>query len=292
MRAFSDYNPAAVAVYLLAVMLVAMFCPHPIIAASSAVGACLFFLSVAKPGSGKTHLWFLVLLLAMTAINPIISHNGVTVLFVLSSRPVTLEALLYGLNTAVMIVGVLYWFAGLSAIMTHDKWLYLLGSLSPKLALLLSMALRYVPFFSRQIGRVRRAQKGVGLYKEDNVIDRARGNARVFSAVIGWTLENGVITADSMAARGYGLGRRTSFSAFRFRRQDAGLCLLLLPLLAFCLYGIGRRTLTFSFYPAPTALIADPLGIAVCGVYGVMVLIPFLLEGGARLRWRYWRQNT
>ena len=193
MRAFSDYNPAAVAVYLLAVMLVAMFCPHPIIAASSAVGACLFFLSVAKPGSGKTHLWFLVLLLAMTAINPIISHNGVTVLFVLSSRPVTLEALLYGLNTAVMIVGVLYWFAGLSAIMTHDKWLYLLGSLSPKLALLLSMALRYVPFFSRQIGRVRRAQKGVGLYKEDNVIDRARGNARVFSAVIGWTLENGVI---------------------------------------------------------------------------------------------------
>ena len=289
MRAFSDYNPAAIAVYLLSVMLVAMFCSHPVISAISALGAILFFLTLRRPHAWKTHLWFLALLLAMTAVNPIISHNGVTVLFVLSSRPVTLEALLYGASTGVMIVGVLYWFAGLSAVMTHDKWLYLLGSLSPKLALLLSMALRYVPFFSRQVGQVRRAQKGVGLYKEDNVLDRAQGNARVFSAVIGWTLENGVITADSMAARGYGLGRRTNFFSFRWRRQDALLGLILLPLLALCLYGIGQKALTFSFYPSVTPAVAGPLGIAVCAAYSVMVLIPFVLEGGARLSWRFYR---
>lgn len=289
MRAFSDYNPAAIAVYLLAIMLVGMFCSHPIISALSALGAILFFLTLRKAHAWKTHLWFLGLLLAMTAINPLISHNGVTVLFVLSSRPITLEALMYGASTAVMIVGVLYWFAGLSAVMTHDKWLYLLGSLSPKLALLLSMALRYVPFFSRQVGQVRRAQKGVGLYKEDNIVDRVHGGARVFSAVIGWTLENGVITADSMAARGYGLGRRTNFSAFRFRRQDALLGLTLLPLLGLCLYGIGQKALTFSFYPSVTELSLDPLGIAVCAAYGVMVLIPFILEGGARLAWKYYR---
>ena len=289
MRAFSDYNPAAVAVYLLAVMLVAMFCSHPIISALSAVGAMLFFLTLRRPHAWKTHLWFWALLLAMTAVNPLISHNGVTVLFVLDSRPITLEALLYGFSTAVMIVGVLYWFAGLSAVMTHDKWLYLLGSLSPKLALLLSMALRYVPFFSRQVGQVRRAQKGVGLYKEDNIVDRVHGNARVFSAVIGWTLENGVITADSMAARGYGLGRRTNYSAFRFRRADGLLGLVLLPLLALCLYGIGQKALTFSFYPSVAALSPGPLGIAVCAAYGVMVMLPFCLEGGARLRWRFYR---
>jgi len=289
LRAFSDYNPAAIAAYLLAVMLVAMFCSHPLISALSALGAILFFLTLRRAHAWKTHLWFLALLLAMTAINPLISHNGTTVLLILNSRPITLEALMYGASTGVMIIGVLYWFAGLSAVMTHDKWLYLLGSLSPKLALLLSMALRYVPFFSRQIGQVRRAQKGVGLYKEDNIVDRARGGARVFSAVIGWTLENGVITADSMAARGYGLGRRTNFSAFRFRRQDGLLALLLFPLLALCLYGIGQKALTFSFYPSVTPLDLDPLGIAVCAAYGVMVLIPCVLEGGARLSWRYYR---
>ena len=139
---------------------------------------------------------------------------------------------------------------------------------------------------------MRRAQKGIGLYKEDNLPDRLRGSARVFSAVIGWTLENGVITADSMAARGYGLGRRTNFSAFRFRRQDALLGAVLLPLLVLCLYGIGQKALTFSFYPSVTPLTADPLGIAVCVAYGVMVLIPSLLEGGARLSWKSYRQKT
>ena len=67
MRAFSDYNPAAIAAYLLAVMLVAMFCSHPLISALSALGAILFFLTLRRAHAWKTHLWFLALLLAMTA---------------------------------------------------------------------------------------------------------------------------------------------------------------------------------------------------------------------------------
>ena len=52
----------------------------------------------------KSHLFFFLLFLALALINPLISHNGATVLFVMNDNPVTLEALLYGINSAAMVV--------------------------------------------------------------------------------------------------------------------------------------------------------------------------------------------
>ena len=104
-----------------------------------------------------------------------------------------------------MIVSVLYWFRTLTHIMTSDKLLYLFGSVSPKLALILSMTLRYIPLFRSQIRKTQQAQKALGLYKEDSIPDNIRGGIRIFSVMVSWALENGVITADSMTARGYGL---------------------------------------------------------------------------------------
>ena len=89
-------------------------------------------------------------------------------------------ALIYGAAAGGMIVTVMYWFRSFTAVMTSDKLLYIFGSLSPKLALLLSMALRYVPLFGHQAHQVSRSQQALGLYKEDNLIDRMRGGMRVF----------------------------------------------------------------------------------------------------------------
>ena len=45
--------------------------------------------------------------------------------------------------------------------------------------------------------------------------DSVRSALRVFSIVVTWSLESGLITADSMRCRGYGLPGRTSFSLYR-----------------------------------------------------------------------------
>lgn len=87
------------------------------------------------------------LLVAVT--NPLFSHNGVTPLFYLNGNPVTLEAFVYGAAIAVMVVGVMLWCRCYSAVMTSDKFLYLFGRAIPKLALVLSMALRFIPMFKR-----------------------------------------------------------------------------------------------------------------------------------------------
>lgn len=285
MRAFSAYNPIAVFVYFLTVAGTAMFCLHPVLVVLSFLGAAALFAVRNGGKQWKSHLYFLALFVIMACVNPLVSHRGVTVLFVLNDNPVTQEAVLYGLFAAGMILAVIYWFRSFSQIMTSDRLLYLFGAVSPKFALLVSMALRYVPLFGRQARRVRQAQRAAGLSGTDNIVDSARGGLRVFSILVTWGLENGIITADSMAARGYGIGRRTRFARFRFRRSDAMLLLLSLLLGGVVCAGIGTGGLDFSFYPAVKAATPTPLTYAGLGAYGLLAFLPTLLEVKERIKW-------
>ena len=287
MRAFEDCNPICIFVFFAAVTTPAMFCMNPVLLALSLLGAISTFLARNGDKGLSSHLYILAVFLITALINPIFYHNGATALFVVNDNPVTLEAVIYGVFAAVMITAVIYWFRSFSQIMTGDRLLYLFGSLSPKLALLLSMTLRYIPLFGAQTKKVNQAQKALGLYKEDNAIDRIRGGARVFSVMVTWGLENGIVTADSMTARGYGVGRRTFYSLYRFRRSDAFLLAATLMLLAVTLSGIASGALDFDFYPRLGSIPASPLSAAAYAAYGILALIPTFCEAEEKVKWKY-----
>ena len=287
MRRFEEFDPVAVTVWFFSVTGVAMFCGHPLLMAISLAGAVLFFVVRNGAKHGRSHLFFVLLFAVLALANPLISHNGATVLFVVNDRPVTLEALLYGVNSAAVIVGVLYWFRSLTQIMTSEKVLCVAGTVSPKLALVMSMALRSVPMFARRAKQVSDSQKAMGLYSEDNIIDDIRGRMRVFSIISTWALENGIVTADSMAARGYGTGRRSQLRRFRFTAADAVLVLVTLALLAVTAAAIAADSLAFTFYPRIDINVNGTLGICGAAAYGVLVLLPIFIETEVSLRWRY-----
>lgn len=287
MRSFSEYNPIVITVYIFSVTGIAMFCNYPLLIAMTFIGGVLYYIVRNGRSHSRSHLYFFMLFVVLALVNPLISHNGVTVLFVMNDNPVTLEALLYGINSAAMIVGVLYWFRNFTQIMTSEKLLYVTGALSPKLSLVLSMALRFVPMFRRQSDKVSDAQKAMGLFKEDNIIDDIRGNMRIFSIIITWALENGIITADSMAARGFGTGRRTHFTNFRFRRGDMIFLLTDIILLAICAAAIAGHKLEINFYPKLRSSTLGAGALTGAAAYGILVLLPVIAETEAFLRWRY-----
>lgn len=289
MRRFADHNPVAVAVYFLAAAGVCMFTMEPVLLGISLVGALVTQAVTGELRRWRMHLYTLLLFAVMVLINPLISHNGVTVLFVMNHNPVTLEALVYGAAAGSMIVTVMYWFRSFTAVMTSDKLLYIFGSLSPKLALMLSMTLRYVPLFAAQVRKVSQSQKALGLYKEDNLIDQVRGGLRVFSVMVTWTLENGIVTADSMTARGYGTTRRTRFSIFRWMPADVLLLLASLALTGLTLWGMGNQT--FTYYPAITCTPATARTLAGFLSYGLLTLLPALITGTEAFKWRCLRSN-
>lgn len=287
MKDFADYNPIAIFVYFLAAAGLAMFTVDPVILSFSFAGSVLFFIARNGRKELRSHLFFFVLFLAMSLVNPLFNHNGVTVLFVMNNNPVTLEALLYGIASSAMIVSVLYWFRSFTQIMTSDKLLYLFGSAAPKLSLIFSMALRYIPLFGMQVNKTDAAQKALGLYKEDNVVDRVRGGTRIFSVMVTWALENGIITADSMTARGYGIGRRTFFALYKFRKNDLALTLISLVLSAATAIGMGFGAIAFEYYPAVKAAPVTTVSILTYAAYGLLALLPTIIEAEERLKWRY-----
>ncbi len=287
MRAFEGYNPIVLFLYFASAAGIAMFCRHPIIALLSLSASALLFVLRSEADGAGGHLFALGLFAAATLINPLVSHNGVTVLFVLNGNPVTLEALIYGAVTAAMLVSALYWFRSFSGIMTGDRLLYLFGALSPKAALILSMSLRYIPLLIRRTRQVRMAQKGMGTYCGDDIPHRMRSELRVFSIMLTWALEDGVVTADSMSARGYDTGRRTRFSIFRFYPRDGILLAATAALSAAVISAMALGTLDFGFYPALDGISASPTAVAAYICYGILAFLPSILEITEKTRWKY-----
>jgi len=286
MKAFEDYNPLAVFICYAAIITIAMFTMQPVLLIMSLIGSGMYD-SVRHKGSGKIPWFYLGVLIGCTVINPLFNHTGSTVLLVLNDNPVTLEAVCYGLMLGIMLVGMLWWFHSFTAIMTSDKLLYIFGTASPKLALILSMVFRYIPLYRRQALKVDRAQKGIGLYKDDNLPDRLKGAMRCFSVMVTWALENGITTADSMAGRGYGVAHRSRFAIFRFRKNDSVLIAVSVILSGITVAGMSGGSLDFSYYPVLTDFSTLRAGIPFCACYGIMCLIPAFLEISEVIRWKY-----
>ncbi len=289
MRALDRYEPFAVLIYFASVTGCAMFMMHPVIIVLSLMGAFALWFTRNGFGHMRSHLIYLALFIVMTLINPLTHHNGVTVLMVINDNPITLEALIYGVMASAMIVGVMYWFRCFSQIMTSDKLLYIFGRLSPRIALVLSMALRYVPRLSAQAKKINDTQKTLGLYREDNVIDGARGGMRVFSILVTWALENGITTADSMAARGYGAGRRSFYAIYHMRKTDIAAIAVSLALLAAMIS--LRQYAAFAYYPALDAIGLDAGSIALYVFYALLAFAPTLVELGEGLKWHFLRSR-
>lgn len=286
MNVLSDVNPIAAFLWMIAAAGIAMFCLNPVLLGISLLGAALFYFVRNRDAALREQLPYIALFCASALINPLFSHNGASVILVINHNPITLEAFYYGLALGGTILAVLYWFRSFQQIMTSDKLLYVFGSAFPKLTLMLSISLRYIPLLRDQSRRIRDAQKAMGLFKDETIVDRLRGEMRIFSVLVTWALENGIITADSMTARGYGLGRRTRFALFRFQLRDGLLCALCMLLSGCTIWAMLRGALSCAFYPR--FAFAEWSALSALGYfsYGMLALIPAILEVEENIRWK------
>lgn len=283
---FGAFHPVVLLVYFAALLFFLMFQFQPVF---SCLGLCagialLFFL---KRGSQikKMLLFYVFLFLVMTVTNPIFSHEGQTPLIFVNDRPVTLEAVVYGAVMALLLIAVFAWCQCLQMILTSDKLLYLLGKSVPKTALVLTMSIRFLPLFLRQTKKIARVQKAMGLYAGDSLYDKVKGGVRIFSSLVGWSLENAMDTACSMKARGYGLKGRKDFSLFRFKKSDALMLVILFVLSGAVVWGIAKQKVSFSCYPALSGLPLTTEAWAVYVAFGLLAFLPFFIECIERIKW-------
>lgn len=253
-RLLMRLHPITTLCYMTAVLGIAMFCVNPVIQGASLICACIFLRMLSERIVWRRVPAFVLFCAVIAGINPLFYHNGVTVLFYLNGNRITLEAVRYGLCMACMIGGVFLWYRSLSQMFSSDRILCLLGTVSPKAALVCSMTLHFLPMYARQMEKTKAQQRLLGLYKENTLIDRIKGSLKVFAAVTTWALEHSIHTADSMQARGYGAHKRTQYRQWRFKKLDAVLCGAMIALLITIVIKINRGSISMRFYPVTDAI--------------------------------------
>ncbi len=172
----------------------------------------------------------------MTLFNTLNVHNGVTVLFYLNDNRITLEAIIYGLASAIMLTSVIIWFSCFSVIVTADKFIYLFGRAAPVLALTLSM-LCVIFLLQHRFGGT------LGLNASGSL-------GKKYPFLIAWSLEASIESADSMEARGYGLRGRSSFHLFRFAGGEKVLLAAILLLGGAVVAACAAGSMSIYYYPA------------------------------------------
>lgn len=288
LKSFATIHPAVLMVYFLSEIVISMFSTNPIILGVGLFGGLLFFLMIQDIKVFLKDLTFYIpMFLLITIINPLFSHNGVTPLFFMNGNPVTMEAIIYGMDIALMLMAVIYWCKCYSLIMTTDKFLYLFGKAIPKLSLVLSMALRFIPLFKEKLHEIRNVQSSIGLYDRKGFVNKIASELKVFSALITWSLENSVETASSMKARGYGLKGRTHFSMYKFRSRDFMYLLAIVIFFSIVIVGMAMGVTDFSFYPEISNFNFGISQIIVYISFALLSFIPFVSEVWEVIVWKY-----
>lgn len=291
-RYFDTLHPVVCFLYFVAVLVFTMTCMHPIMTGISLLGAMLFagqlegWRRVASTGR-----FVLPICLLIAISNPLFNHRGVTMLFILFDQWITLEAVVYGMISAASLAAVIYWFVCYQAVMTSDKFLFLFGQAAPNTALLITMTLGLIPRLQERRRQIRETQRML-CPEGSRVLPRLQAATRNLSALLTWSMENAIQTADSMKARGYGVRRRTTFHLFAFDTRDALVLGLILALTLVCALARSFGHGAMNYYPRMDAVVTGPSGLMLYTVFGVLNFLPTLLEIKEAHKWRCWNLNN
>lgn len=291
---FSAYHPIVSFGYFTAVLLFSMFVMHPVFIVISIIGAGSYCIYQSGRGGVRFGLMYLLPVAAVTALfNPVFNHQGITILrYLPNGNPLTLESILYGIGAGGLLCCVVLWFSCFNKVITSDKFMYFFGRIMPSLSLVLSMTIRFVPRFKNQFVKVRQAQKSVGRdVSEGGIIQRMKNLAAVFSVMISWTLENSIITADSMRSRGYGLKGRTAYTLYRFEKRDIAALSAVAALSVYVAAGISRGAVTFRFYPMIYFKDLSAYGISIYAAYFLLCMLPTIINVREDVKWKCLRQK-
>ena len=288
MREFKTYNPIVNFIYFLSAIGFSMFMMHPVFLIISLV--CAIICTVMESGVKKALKSLLMLLpfvILMGAINPLFNHKGATILaYFPNGNPFTAESVCYGIGASIMLLAVFLLFSCYNKVVTSDKFIYIFGNIFPTLSLVFSMTIRFIPKLGRQAREIINAQKALGRdVSKGNIIVRCKRWAKVISILITRSLESSVETSDSMRSRGYGIGKRTAYSIYRFDKRDAVALLWIVINSVIVIIGMCTDSVYYTYFPSLTITAAAESAVFEVS-YLLLMLTPAIIEVKEACRWK------
>lgn len=258
-RGFRSLHPAISFLYYTGAVLLLFLMNHPLFLLTSFF--LLFAVNLLYDGGKAFFQWKGMMLMTagvILIVNPLTSERGSHVLWVISGHHITLESILYGGIMAITMINVMAVFTSYQQVISSDKFLYLFAGFLPQWSLLTMMSLRFVPLLRtriREIALVQQSRMNPSLKPswKEQVVQRMKR----LEVLLTWSLEDGLQTAESMKARGYGTGRRTSYSPYHWSLKDGISFLFLSATFGACISGWATGWGTLAIYPVMEPLLPD-----------------------------------
>lgn len=286
MDEFKRYHPLGLILYFISLFLIIMIVMHPVVLLIALTSSIILNFLINKKGFIQSLLMYFIIFMVIFITNPIFSRNGTNILFSIGKINYYYESLYYGAMIGLMIISMISWFRYYNEIVTDDKFTYLFGKVFPSISLIISMGLRMIPYFNKKMKRLNDAEKSIGLLKT-NLLNKIKNSLRKITSLVTWSLENAIDNADAMKARGYGIGKRTSFTIFKFKKSDGLFIFIWLGLIGITVYSIIMNYTKYDFYPIADQLIFDyPYFLIYLNIF-LLFYFPFFIELKEAIRWHY-----
>lgn len=280
MKSFEQYHPIVIAIYFLSIILTTIIQLHPIFLIISMLSS-IFYVWDSQVAS-KGYLKGIAIMYFLLAIsNPIFVHTGATILFYINYTPITLEAIIYGFVFSTVIISMLHWFKVLNYCLDSEKIIYLFKNKLPTIGLIISMVLKMVPSFTKQIKKIIETQKTLGNdITKGSLFNKVKTGFTILLIVFTWGFESSLTTLQSMQARGYGKRPRTNFHTYQFEQRDKIVITIIILLDVMFIFGYITRFSSFYYYPIIKEVTFTILDILYYIGYALLLGVPFLLEKG------------
>lgn len=285
---FGDYHPLIVFIYYMSIFVIMIAISHPAFMLVSLIMFVLYLLMLDGVKSLLKSLVYMIPMVVFIAlINPFFNHEGETPLFYMNNKPVTLEALCFGIFTGILIISLIFLFKSFSRCIDSHRFIYLFGRILPTIALMITMVMRFMPYLGRKLSDIRQTQAVLGItVNEGSAKKRIRSGTNILSTLVSVSLEGTVDTADSMRARGYQLKGKTNYNTFVYTPRDLILLgLTILMDIFFCIIIISG-IYKFEFYPRMTEISFSYGSIIVLFLYALLMGMPMFINIVEEIRWK------
>lgn len=280
-------HPAVYVIYYLLLVILAFLYndPYYMISFLVCVSALIMLQGINREFKNVVQ-FFLPMSLLIIILNPLVSQVGTTRIYILGSYFITLEALVYGILMSLSLLIILLLFASYNRAVSYQEMLYLFSKKFPHVSMIIIMALRFIPLLSYRLTEVNKISRFNQENQEnESLVDKIKKTAQMLGVVVSWSLEESMLTAQSMKARGYGIMNRTSYLSFNLRRIDCLFLLLISVTCLICIIGLANGFGRIEIYPTLNFSVHESMLNPYYFSFLILLLPLIYLEFKERLVW-------
>ncbi|TCO71477.1 energy-coupling factor transporter transmembrane component T [Marinisporobacter balticus] len=250
-------HPFTMILFSMILFFMALIYNHPLYICSILIFIVVSILLLGEGKQLKTTMKYGVYTAALILIiNPLANQNGRHILYksgkipIIGKIKITQEALAYGGNMALKLFCILLIFLFYGLMTDRDETFSFFSKYAHKLTLTLSMTINIIHRLRLEIMRVKDVMilRGVN-FQEKNLRKRMKAYYPILKVIFIASLEGSLDQAESLYARGYGKGVRTSYSQVKIKNIDYLFHGINFILLCFVVYGFFLNVGFVQFYP-------------------------------------------